>query len=267
MTGYVVRAVLVGMLASWASSAAAHDTWLLPARFDLPAGGRIELDLTSGMGFPAPESSVQPNRLAATGLRIAGRTLPLDAGNPDKTALRLSVRTSGTGVAALWIATRPRTLSLTSAEVQEYLREIGAAEEVESRWRRQQRWRETYVKLAKTYVRVGQPTGDPSWHEPVGLQLEIVPLADPTTLLVGSELSVQVLRDGKPLPRFSVSALPSATIEPIMRRTGGDGRAVFSLDRPGPWLLRGTLIEPSSSPDADWQSLFTTLTVQVAPGP
>jgi len=255
------------MLGSWASSAAAHDTWLLPARFDLPAGGRIELDLTSGMGFPAAESSIQPNRLAATGLRIAGRTLPLDTGNPEKTALRLSVGGSGTGVAAIWIATRPRTLSLTSTEVEEYLREIGASKEVESRWRRQQRWRETYVKLAKTYVRVGQPSEDESWREPVGLQLEIVPLADPTTLLVGSELSVQVLRDGKPWPRFSVSALPSATVEPIMRRTDGDGRAVFTLDRPGPWLLRGTLIEPSSAPDADWQSLFSTLTVRVAPAP
>lgn len=74
-------------------------------------------------------------------------------------------------MAALWIATRPRTLSLTPTEVQEYLREIGASEKVETRWRRQQRWRETYVKLAKTYVRVGQPTGDPSWREPVSLQI------------------------------------------------------------------------------------------------
>jgi len=255
------------MLASWASIAAGHDTWLLPARFDLPAGGRIVLDLTSGMGFPASGSSVQAARLAATGLRIAGRTMPLDTGNPDNTALSLSVRASGTGVAALWIATRPRTLSLAPTEVQEYLREIGAREEVESRWRRQQRWRETYVKLAKTYVRVGQPTADQSWREPVGLALEIVPLADPTTLLVGSELSVRVLRYAKPLPRFSVSAVSSATNEPVMRSTDGDGRAVFALDRPGPWLLRGTLIEPSSSPDADWQSVFATLTVRVEPAP
>jgi len=255
------------MLASWASLAAGHDTWLLPVRFDLPAGGRIVLDLTSGMGFPASGSSVQAARLAATGLRIAGRTMPLDTGNPDNTALSLSVRASGTGVAALWIATRPRTLSLAPTEVQEYLREIGAREEVESRWRRQQRWRETYVKLAKTFVRVGQPTADQSWQEPVGLALEIVPLADPTTLLVGSELSVRVLRDAKPLPRFSVSAVSSTNKEPIMRSTDGDGRAVFTLDRPGPWLLRGTLIEPSSSPDAHWQSLFTTLTLRVEPAP
>jgi hypothetical protein len=265
MSGRVVGAVLGAMLSSWASSALAHDTWLLPAQFAWPAGGRIDLELTSGMAFPATEASVQPDRLAATGLRIGGRTVPLDPGKPDATALRLSVPASATGIGALWIATRPRTLSLTPEEVQEYLREIGAAPEVESRWRRQQRWRETYVKLAKTYVRVGQPTADESWREPVGLRLEIVPLVDPTRLRVGSELSVQMLRDGKPWPRFSVSALSSATIEPIMRSTDGDGRAVFTLDRPGPWLLRGTLIEPSSSPDADWQSLFTTLTVRVQP--
>jgi hypothetical protein len=58
-----------------------------------------------------------------------------------------------------------------------------------------------------------------------------------------------------------------ATIEPIMLSTDGDGRAVFTLDRPGPWLLRGTLIEPSSSADADGQSLFTTLTLRVEPAP
>jgi hypothetical protein len=265
MSRGIVRVVLVGVLGSWPSIAAGHDTWLLPARFQLPAGARIQLELTSGMTFPRPESSIQPDRLAATGLRIGGRKLPLDAANPDRIALRLSVPTSGTGVAALWIALRPRTLSLTPTEVQEYLREIGASEDVESRWRRQQRWRETYVKLAKTYVRVGEPTGDRSWREPVGLQLEIVPRADPTRLRAGSELSVQVLRDGKPLPRFAVSALPSATIEPIMRSTDGEGRAAFTLDRPGPWLIRGTLIEPSSSPDADWHSLFTTLTVLVQP--
>jgi uncharacterized GH25 family protein len=166
MARRVVHAVLVSMLASWASIATGHDTWLLPARFDLPPGGRIVIDL-----------------------------------------------------------------------------------------------------LAKTFVRVGQPTADQSWREPVGLALEIVPLADPTTLRVGNELSVRVLRDAKPLPRFSVSAVSSATNEPIMRSTDGNGRAVFTLDRPGPWLLRGTLIEPSSSPDADWQSLFATLTVRVEPAP
>jgi uncharacterized GH25 family protein len=91
---------------------------------------------------------------------------------------------------------------------------IAAGHDTWLRWRRQQRWRETYVKLAKTFVRVGQPTADQSWREPVGLALEIVPLADPSTLLVGSR-----------------------------------------------W------IEPSSSPDADWQSLFATLTVRVEPAP
>src|SRR2546428_13570143 len=99
MTGYVVRAVLVGMLASWASLAAGHDTWLLPARFDLPAGGRIELDLTSGMGFPAPGSSVQPNRLPPPPLGNTGGEVPPRARDPGKNPLRPSLRAPRAAVA------------------------------------------------------------------------------------------------------------------------------------------------------------------------
>src|SRR2546425_12722895 len=85
MTRRVVHAVLVATSSSWASLAAGHDTWLLPARFGLPAGGRIVLELTSGMGFPAPGAAIQPNRLAAPRFRIAGPTLRLHAGKPGQT--------------------------------------------------------------------------------------------------------------------------------------------------------------------------------------
>jgi len=102
-------------------------------------------------------------------------------------------------------------LSLTPAQVEEYIAEIGASEQVRARWQRQQRWRETYAKLAKSYVGFGDTAGDLSWREPVGLELEIVPLDDP--------------------------------------------------------ILRGTLIEESTAADADWKSLFATLTLHVRPRP
>jgi twitching motility protein PilT len=54
------------------------------------------------------------------------------------------------------------------------------------------------VKHAKTYVRVGR-RADSSWSEPLGLGLEIVPTADPTSLRAGSPLQVRLLKDGQPL--------------------------------------------------------------------
>jgi len=246
-----------------ACAASAHDTWVLPGRFDLAAGAKVEASVTSGMRFPRLESAVAADRLAVTGLRIAGKTQPLEAAVAGPTALRLSASPGGTGVAAVWLATRPRTLSLTPDQVEEYLHEIGASKAVEDRWRQQKRWRETYSKLAKTFVRVGEAAGDSSWQQPVGLELEIVPLDDPTAVRAGRPLRLRVLRSGLPLAGFAVAAVAAGGRSPVMRTTAGDGTVAFTAGRAGPWLLRGTLIEPSVAPEADWQSLFTTLTVLV----
>jgi len=259
----VLSSLTLGVVVLSAATASAHDTWLLPARFEVRPGATIELNLTSGMRFPDPESPVKADRLAASGIRLGGRTVPLEPRTPTKAALRLSATAPVPGVAALWVVSKPRTLSLGPDEVKHYLEEIGAPPSVEARWLNQQRWRESYSKLAKTYVAVGNASADRSWQEPVGLRLEIVPLGDPTTLREGSEFAVRVLREGKPVPDFSLSALPPKYAKPVRARTDSDGRAAFLLDRPGPWLLRSTLIEESSAPDTDWESLFATLSISV----
>jgi len=258
---------LLALAVGIASPVTAHDTWLLPVRFELPVGGTVEAGLTSGMRFPEPESAVAADRLAAASLRVGGRVVKLEPSPAGTAALHLSAAAPAAGVAALWVATRPRTLSLNPAQVREYLKEIGASKAVESRWRRQQQWRETYAKLAKAYVRVGDAAGDRSWEEPVGLELEIVPLDDPTTLRPGLPFRVRVLRAGRPLAGFVLSAVSVGSRSPIMRTTAADGGVAFEASRPGPWLLRGTLIEESAAPEADWQSLFTTLTIAVQPPP
>lgn len=259
----VVRGVAGAVFGLWTAAASAHDTWLLPARFEVAPGGRIELEMTSGMRFPDPETPVRPERLAATGIRVGGRTAPLQTGTPGKAALKLSAPASVPGVATLWVVTRSRTLTLKPDEVKHYLEGVGAPASVEERWRKQQRWRESYAKLAKTYVAVGSASADRSWEEPAGLRLEIVPLQDPTALREGSQLAVRVLREGRPVADLSVSALPPGHAKPITTRTDGDGRALFLLDRAGPWLLRGTLIEESSAADLEWETLFATLSISV----
>jgi len=265
MRGAVLYGLLTGVATLGASAARAHDTWLLPARFEVALGATIDLELTSGMKFPEPESAVATDRIAASGVRLSGKTLMLEPKSPTKAALRLSAVAPTPGVAVLWVASRPRTLSLKPDDVRHYLEEIGAPPSVEARWRQQQRFRESYSKVAKTYVKVGDAADDRSWQEPVGLGLEFLPLQDPTALHAGSDFAVRMVRDGKPLADFTVSALPPGGGKPVTARTDRDGRVVFMIDRAGPWLLRGTLIEESSAPDTDWQSLFTTLTVSAGP--
>jgi Domain of unknown function (DUF4198) len=58
-------------------------------------------------------------------------------------------------------------------------------------------WRESYIKHATSFVRVGAPRGDSSWASPLGLGLEIDPERDPTVLVEGDALPVRVLRRAK----------------------------------------------------------------------
>lgn len=245
------------------ASAFAHDTWLLPAQYRVRPGEPVVLELTSAMRFPEPETPVKPERLAATGLRLGGSTHPLQPGQPAARVLRLSAAAAVAGIATVWVESRPRDIDLKPDEVEHYLAEAGASD-VRELWAKNGRgpWRETYVKLAKSFVRVGEPGDDHSWTEPVGLALEIVPEADPTSLTPARPLRLRVLEDGGPAAGLAVAAVAAGEAEPIVRTTDSDGRATFSLSRPGQWLIKAIRIRPGEAPGT-WRSRFATLTVSV----
>ncbi len=245
------------------SGANAHDTWLLPDRFRVAKGERLGFGLSSGMDFPSPGSAVAADRLLTRSIRLAGRIQSLTPEKADD-ALHFSGSAPAEGIAAVWVATRPRTLTLTPEQVDEYLSEVGATDTVGPVWKEsgQKSWRETYAKLAKTFVRVGE-AGDSSWADPVGLGLELVPEADPTRLRVGDALVLRLLLDGRPLADFVVGAAPAAPGKSRLLRTDALGKVSVRLDQAGPWMLRVTRIVPSPTQPAEWDSAFTTLTVDV----
>src|SRR5262245_19917159 len=118
-----------------ASSAAAHDTCLLPRK---PAAGTrpsVTLDLTSGMAFPRLESAIAPDRVRRAGLRVSGRETAL-ASRKGTMALALGANGAGAGVAVAWVELYPRPLDLTRAQVDEYPAEIGEEARVAPDWAR-----------------------------------------------------------------------------------------------------------------------------------
>jgi uncharacterized GH25 family protein len=250
-------------LALCASPAWAHDTWMLPARFRIEPGQTLRLDLTSAMDFPNPETPVRPDRLVEAKVRLAGVTLPL-APIAESKALALTSTVDKAGIAVAWVASRERALQLTADEVAHYLEEIGANETIGQQWRKagQKPWRETYAKRAKSIVRVGPGDADDSWKQPCGLDLELVPESDPTALVVGDTLSLRLLWQGRPLSGLAVGAVSAPPARPAMATTDAEGRVSFVLSKAGPWLVRATRIVASEIRFGEWDSLFTTLTVE-----
>jgi len=249
-----------------AAAARAHDTWLLPAKFRAAAGGKVELALTSGMAYPASETAIDPARIERSGLRLGGKTTALTVGEKGKDSLALAGAIPSAGVATLFVELHPRTLDLTPEEVEEYLAEIGAPPSVRERYLAApapRRWRETYTKHAKTFVRVGEASADRSWAEPLGLAFELVPEGDPTALKPGQELAVRLLRGGKPAAGMAIGLVREGSPEGVLRTSDGAGRATFPLPRAGRWLLRATELRPVDGKDVDWESDFATLTFEV----
>ncbi len=245
-----------------ASSALAHDTWLLPARFAVSPGADVTMDLTSAERFPQAQTAVKADRIARSGMRIGERRVPLRAGSAGETSLRIEGRAPSEGIAAAWLELHPRTLSLTDALVEEYLREIGMWDTAGAQWQASGRrpWKETYVKCAKAFVRVGDGAADGSWSQPVGLALEIVPESDPTRVAAGGSLTVRLLRQGSPLAGQPVAAQPAGG-DAVLGRTDAEGRVRFVLDREGAWLVKATALRRLES--GDWASEFSTVTLAV----
>lgn len=249
-----------------ASSAAGHDTWILPGTPRVLPGQTVTFDLTSGMAFPKSEVAVKPDRLALANFRLRGKPSELSDRSTERASLRMQARFPQSGIAAVWAESKPRTLELSAKEVREYLEEIGAWETVGKQWRSEgsRRWRETYVKHSKTFVRVGDPEADDSWREPVGMPLELVPERDPTQLESGEELPIRVLRHGKPLSGLPVGVASAGDSKGVLRISDSDGRVTLTLPRSGWWLIRATQLAKSSEADEHWESHFATLTVFAA---
>lgn len=261
------RVLLIALLViALASGAFAHDTWLIPDLFVVTRNSVVALELTSGMAFPALDTSIKPERIDRALCRLAGHTFSLTEYLAAPKCLILKARLPEPGIATMWVELKPKSLVLTTKLVKEYLDEIGAPDSIRQEWtnaKKPRRWREEYTKHSKTFVRSGDAQSDRSWAEPVGMRLEIVPEKDPTTLRAGDELAVRVLKNGAPLTSISVGIVSARDPKGKIQKTDAEGRTTFRLNSEGRWLVRVTDLQKSSKTGFDWESDFSTLTFKV----
>ncbi len=123
-----------------------------------------------------------------------------------------------------------------------------------------------YEKFCKTFVRVGA-SGE-QWKTPLGQKLEILPLADPTSLKAGDVLPVQVLFDGKPIAVENVLATYDGFSLDEMAFAGsyepsGDGIANIHITMPGVWMIRVQHKIDSGNEDYDGHVMRSVMIFEV----
>lgn len=118
-----------------------------------------------------------------------------------------------------------------------------------------------YEKFAKTLL--NPAPGDSLFSKALGQELEIVLLDNPAQIKPGDALSVQVLLRGKPASGVPVGFThdgfsPEQDTYKNTAQTDAQGKAAFTADKPGLWMVRAAVAEDTPKGDADKHHLRAT---------
>jgi len=265
-----VRAAALGCGAFALVSAArlaAHDFWIEPSTFRPPPGAEVFVSLRVGQDFrgdPVPRKPELIERFAlAAG--SGGGDVEID-GLPGADP-------AGSFVAPapglVWIAYRSRRspITLEAERFEKYLVEEGLEHVSKERARRGESGkpgREVYSRSVKSLLASGgAPSDAKGFDRPLGLSLEIVPVADPRRAVPG-KLPVRILWEGAPAEGLLVVAMNQASPDRKVRaRTDARGAATLDLTEGGVWLVKAVRMGPApAGVDADWESVWTSLTFE-----
>ena len=246
----------------------AHDFWLQPQTFWTRPGGGVPMVLLVGHGAARQRSSITPDRI--TQFRssgpggIANRMGDLTLGSAADASLTFA--TPGTFL--VYFSTSNVPSDLPAKRFNEYASAEGLGMVLARRAENgsmDKPGRELYSRRGKAIVQVGLPGNapQPQITRPVGLGLEIVPLSNPYASGKSSEMTVQVLYQGRPLPGALVKLNDlAADAQPVeMHRSDATGRATFLARRAGQWQFNVVWSQPlANNPTAEFLTTFSSLT-------
>lgn len=267
MSGFRLRALLAaGVLASVAQAASAHEFWIQPERFWLPAGATTPMTLQVGTGTERQRSQL-PLR----------RVLRFDATSPDGGRdLRPALTLGAPAADGVLNFPRPGAYVVTlrsdaaaqshqsAARFNAYAEQEGLTPALETRAAKGLQAidaSERYSRQTKALIQVGAGGEQTVVTRPVGLTLEIVPEVSPYAAPRPATLPVRVLYEGRPLAGALVKitdlAHDAAPLE--QRRTDAEGRAAFAMPRHGAWMMDVVWTRPLVDEGVDFETVFSSL--------
>ncbi len=247
------------------TSAKAHEFWLQPEAFRIAIGEPIGVRVMVGDGFEEGEPyahnprHIRYFRAAPEG---AGEILGESGDEPA------GIFTADLpGLATLIYRSYPSRVTIDSTKFEDYLRSEGLEAIVARRaelGESNRAGREAFSRCAKALVEV-EGVAPEGFDEPIGLALEIVPLASPFALPASGELRIQVLWKGEPLSNAQVRVFVSGEPDQTATvQTTQDGTAAIEAAAPGVRLLSVVHMERADEGSAvDWESTWSSLTFEI----
>ncbi|MFN8012740.1 MAG: DUF4198 domain-containing protein [Holophagaceae bacterium] len=254
------------VLALAALPSSAHDFWIRPSRHRAAPGEVVKVHLKVGEHMKGEAVRRNPARMESLTAVGPSGELPLpglDGGDPAGL-----LKTAQPGLYVVAYRGRPAVLELPAAKFEAYLREEGLEAVIAKRradGATDRPGRERFIRCAKAFVQVGEGAAA-GFDRPLGLRLELVPESDPQAP-GAPDLPLRVVFEGSPLAGVKLVAQREGDPgREVSSRTDAEGRARLPLGAPGRWMVKAVHMVPArSAADADWESLWASLSFEVAP--
>jgi uncharacterized GH25 family protein len=249
-----------------AGAAQAHDFWIEPSTFHPMPGASVAVGLRVGQDFvgdPVPRLSRTIEKFF---IRQGGDEQPI--GGSDNIDPAGILRADGNSTAVIAYSSLGAYIELPAEKFEDYLRLYDLERIIDMRTDRGERskpGRERFYRYAKALLTGKQSSARVT--QALGLSYEIVPDDDPTGKFAA--FHGRVLYEGKPLAGALVVALLHS--DPKVAATArSDANGAFALDlaRGGVWLIKSVhMVRASFFSDADWYSLWASLTFDMPAAP
>lgn len=252
--------------------ALAHDVWLQPRGWQVATGVPLATTVEIGHGPFRQRWGAQADKVAYLSSFGPEGTIDRRAEfKPSSDDPNLSPVFARAGLHVLVLNSLNAFSDLPSIRFNDYIAYEGLTPVIDARAKAHatdQSGREVYRRRCKALIQVGASTAASTAADsrlatrPLGLSLEIVPLLDPYALGADRQLPVRVIYEGRPLAGALVK-LTSLEFDskPIATaRTDSKGETRFRVPPVGSWLVNVIWSKPITSPQADFETTFSSLT-------
>lgn len=266
----MLRGILSFLLGAvlWALPAQAHEFWIDPIAFAVEAKAPLQADIRIGENFSGSASTYVPINFKRFEIWTDGTATAVEGRLGDKPALNMPVGTEG--LATVVYQTRAYTLTYVSMEKfakfakhKDFEWAVAAHQE---RGLSKDRFKERYIRFGKSLMASGTVAGA---DVNVGLEAEIIALANPFTHDPAQPFPVKVLYQGAPRPQAQVELFekaPDGAVTVHLFTTDAQGVAQLTVQRGHRYLADHVVLRPIEPEAADgpvWESLWASLTFEL----
>lgn len=244
-------------------SAYAHEFWLVPHDGITHEGKRVVFELRIGPTWPGVQTPRIPDLVSWFQARDVEGTREVDGREGALAVGNITARAPGSLVVAM--RTNSASTELPGDEFNQYLEEEGLNNVLALREKfglMDAPGHEIFSRCAKSIILVDEQSQ--GYDQQMDLPLELVPRTDPLHASTQVPLDLQLLFHGQPLAGALVKAqLKADPVVELTARSNAQGMVSFDLMEPGLWLFNAVHMEPSGDDSADWESLWSSLTIDL----